>query len=82
MPGVLGLWFEGLIDDHSTAMTLGRIKSSAFDVSINSPARDTVTGCIFIDGNEELGFAMQDRLGFDGLDVLSVMRFRDCINHI
>jgi len=57
MPGVLGLRFEGLIDDNSTAVLLGRFEAAAFDVSVNSPARDTVTGCIFIDGEEELRFA-------------------------
>jgi len=57
MPGVLGLWFEWLIDDYSTAMLFGCIEAAAFDVSINSPARDAVTGCIFIDGEEELRFA-------------------------
>ena len=59
---VLGRRFEGLIDDHSTATLLGGFKAAALDVSINSPARDALTFCIFIDGEEELRFAVQDCL--------------------
>lgn len=78
---VLGLWFEGLIDDNSSAMLLGRFEAAAFDVAINSPARDTVTGCIFIDGEEELGLTVKHCLGFNGLDVLSVLWFSECFIH-
>ncbi|MBA7681447.1 hypothetical protein ES703_89785 [subsurface metagenome] len=64
-PSVRSGGFEGLIDDHSTAVLFNGIEAAVFDVSIRSPARDTVTRCIFIDGEEELRFAGYDCFGLD-----------------
>ena len=79
---VLGRRFEGLIDDHSTATLLGRFETAAFDVSINSPAADAVSRCVFIGRDEELGFALQDGLGVDGFNVRRVLFFSECLIHI
>ena len=63
-------------------MLLDLLKLAGPGVTVNSPARDTVTFCVFSDGDEELRFGVQDGLGLDGFNCLRVLFFRNCLIHI
>ncbi len=79
---VLGWRFQGIIEDHCPTPLLSRFEAAGLNVTVNSPARDTVTFCVFINGKEDIGFGVKDSLGFDGFKGLDVLFFRKCLSHI
>ena len=62
-------------------MLLDFLKPTDPAVTVHGSSAQVLSRCVFSDRDEELVFSVKDSLRIDGLDVLSFLGLRKCLNH-